>query len=123
MSITTGSVIWAVQLNFWIKEGRSYGRNWQTSKFERDFKLENLQRVNFDLACDLDNVEKFLAQGCFRDTKDPLSETDAQFYRRYAENLKWEKLVHRVRGFLHEICDGDIALHTQMVPSDLLVPS
>ena len=45
---------------------------------------------------DLDNVGKFLAQGCFRDPKDPLSETDSQLYRQYAE--RWEELVHRIRG-------------------------
>ena len=66
----------------------------QTSNFKRD--LEDLQGVDSDLASDLDNVGKFLVQGCFRDPKDPLSETDAQLYRRYAE--KWEELVHRIRG-------------------------
>jgi CHAT domain-containing protein len=66
----------------------------QTSNFKRD--LEDLREVNSNLASDLDNVGKFLAQGCFRDTKDQLSETDAQLYRRYAE--KWEELVHRIRG-------------------------
>ena len=66
----------------------------QTSNFKRD--LEDLREVDSDLASDLDNVGKFLAQGCFRDPKDPLSETDAQLYREYAE--KWEELVHRVRG-------------------------
>ena len=66
----------------------------QTSNFKRD--LEDLQEVDSDLANNLDNVGKFLAQGCFRDPKDPLSETDAQLYRRYAE--KWEELVHRIRG-------------------------
>ena len=66
----------------------------QTSNFKQD--LEDLRRVNSDLARDLDNAGKFLAQGCFHDPKDPLSETDAQLYRRYAE--KWEELVHRIRG-------------------------
>ena len=66
----------------------------QTSNFKQD--LEDLRGVNSDLAGDLDNVGKFLAQGCFRDPKDPLSETDAQLYRQYAE--KWEELVHLVRG-------------------------
>ena len=66
----------------------------QTSNFKQD--LEDLQGVDSDLASDLDNVGKFLAQGCFRDPKDPLSETDAQLYRRYAE--KWEELVYRIRG-------------------------
>ena len=54
----------------------------QTSNFKRD--LEDLQGVDSDLASDLDIVGKFLAQGCFRDPKDLLSETDAQLYR-YAE--------------------------------------
>ena len=66
----------------------------QTSNFKRD--LEDLREVDSDLASDLDNVGKFRAQGCFRDPKDPLSETDAQLYREYAE--KWEELVHRIRG-------------------------
>ena len=66
----------------------------QTSNFNQD--LDDLQRVDADLASDLDNVGKFLAQGCFRDPKDPLSETDAQLYRQHAE--KWEELVHRIRG-------------------------
>ena len=66
----------------------------QTSNFKRD--LEDLQGVDSDLAKDLENVGKFLTQGCYRDAKDPLSETDAQLYRRYAE--KWEELVHRIRG-------------------------
>jgi tetratricopeptide (TPR) repeat protein len=57
----------------------------QTSNFKLD--LEDLKGVDSDLADDLDNVGKFLAQGCFYDPKDPLSETDAQLYRRYAE--KW----------------------------------
>ena len=68
----------------------------QTSNFKRD--LEDLKEVNSDLANDLDNVGKFLAKDCFRDPKDPLSETDAQLYRRNAE--KWENLVHRIRGLL-----------------------
>jgi CHAT domain-containing protein/tetratricopeptide (TPR) repeat protein len=66
----------------------------QTSNFKQD--LEDLRGVDSDLASDLDNVGKFLAQGCFRDPNDPLSETDGQLYRRYAE--KWEELVHRIRG-------------------------
>ena len=66
----------------------------QTSNFKRD--LEDLRKVDRDLANDLDNVGKFLAQSCFRDPNDPLSETDAQLYRRNAE--KWESLVHRIRG-------------------------
>ena len=72
----------------------------QTSNLKRD--LEDLRKVDPDLASDLDNVGKFLVQGCFRDQNDPLSETDAQLYRRYAE--KWEELVHRIRslpGFHH----------------------
>ena len=48
------------------------------------------------LASDLDNAGEFLAQGCFRDPKVFLSETDARSYHRYAE--KWEELVHRIRG-------------------------
>ena len=66
----------------------------QTSNFKQD--LEDLRRVDSELASDLDSAGKFLAQGCFRDPKDPLSETDAQLYRRNAE--KWEELVHRIRG-------------------------
>ena len=66
----------------------------QTSNFKCD--LEDLQGVDSNLASDLDNAGKFLAQGCFRDPRDPFSETDAQLYRRYAE--KWEELVHHVRG-------------------------
>ena len=80
----------------------------QTSNFKRD--LNDLQAVNSDLANDLDNVGKFLAQGCFRDPKDPLSETDAQLYRRYAE--KWEELVHRIRslqGFHHFLLPSPIS--------------
>ena len=65
----------------------------QTSNFKQD--LEDLRGVDSDLANDVDNVGKFLAQGCFRDPKD-LSEADAQLFRRYAE--KWEELVHRIRG-------------------------
>ena len=65
----------------------------QTSNFKRD--LEDLRRVDSDLAGDLGNVGKFLAQGCFRDPNDSLSETDAQLYRLYA--AKWEDLVHRIR--------------------------
>ena len=64
----------------------------QTSNFKRD--LEDLQGIDSDLARDLENVGKFLTQGCYRDAKDPLSETDAQLYRRYAE--KWDELVHRI---------------------------
>ena len=66
----------------------------QTSNFKQDY--EDLQKVDSDLASDLDSVGKSLAQGCFRDPKDALSETDAQLYRRSAE--KWEELVHRIRG-------------------------
>jgi tetratricopeptide (TPR) repeat protein len=66
----------------------------QTSNFKQD--LEDLQEVDSDIASDLDNVGKFLAQGCFRDPNDPLSETETQLYRRYAE--RWEELVYRIRG-------------------------
>ena len=66
----------------------------QTSNFKQD--LEDLRRVNSDLARDLDVTGNFLAQGCFRDPNDPLSETDSRLYRRYAE--KWEELVQRIRG-------------------------
>jgi hypothetical protein len=65
----------------------------QTSNFKQD--LEDLQKKDANLARDLDNTGRFLAQGCFRDPKDPLSEIDAQLYRRRAE--KWEELVHRIR--------------------------
>ena len=66
----------------------------QTSNFT--LELEDLKKVDSDIANDLDNVGKFLAQGCFRNPRDPLSEIDAQLYRRNAE--KWEKLVRRIRG-------------------------
>ena len=66
----------------------------QTSNFKRD--LEDLRKVDSDLANDLDNVGKFLAQGCFRDTNDPLSESDAQLYRRKAG--EWESLVNSIRA-------------------------
>ena len=72
----------------------------QTSNFKRD--LEDLQAVDSLLASDLDNAGKFLAQSCFRDPNDTLSEADAQLYRRYAE--KWEEHVNRIRripGFHH----------------------
>ena len=67
-----------------LEQGRSILWS-QTSNFKRD--LEDLQGIDSDLAIDLNNAGKFLAQGCFRDPKDPLSEADAQLYRRYAE--KW----------------------------------
>ena len=80
----------------------------QTSNFKRG--LDDLREVDSNLASDLDNVGKFLAQGCFRDPNDPLSETDAQLYRRYAE--KWEDLVHRIRvlpGFHHFLLPSPIS--------------
>ena len=78
-----------------LEQGRSILWS-QTSNFKRD--LEDLKEVDSDLADDLDNVGKFLAQGCFRDPNgSDLSEIDAQSYRRHAE--KWEELVHRIRGF------------------------
>ena len=55
----------------------------QTSNLKRD--LDGLREVDSNLASGLDNVGKFLAQGCFRDPNEPFSETDAQLYRRYAE--------------------------------------
>ena len=80
----------------------------QTSNFTRE--LEDLKKVDSDIANDLDNVGKFLAQGCFRSPRDPLSEIDAQLYRRNAE--KWENLVSRIcalPGFHHFLLPSPIS--------------
>ena len=82
-----------------LEQGRSILWS-QTSNFKQD--LDDLRKVDSNLASNLDNVGKILSQGCFRDPNDPLSESDAQLYRRYAE--KWEDLVRRIRdlpGFDH----------------------
>ena len=76
-----------------LEQGRSILWS-QSSNLKQD--LDDLREVDPSLASDLDNARKFLAQGRFRDPNDPLSETDAQLYRRHAE--KWEEIVHRVRG-------------------------
>ena len=65
----------------------------QTSNFKQD--LEELRKKHPQLADELDLAGKILGQGCFHDSNDTLSESDAQVYRRSAE--KWEELVSKIR--------------------------
>ena len=72
--------------------------------------------MDSNLANDLDNVGKILAQGCFCDTNNPLSETDAQLYRRNAE--EWESLVNRIRAlpdFHHFLLPSPISTLRRMI--------
>jgi CHAT domain len=57
--------------------------------------LEDLRKVDPQLAEDLDRAGRALNQSCFRDPKNMLSEVEARLYRRTAE--KWEELVCRAR--------------------------
>jgi CHAT domain-containing protein/tetratricopeptide (TPR) repeat protein len=80
----------------------------QASSLKQD--LKTLHKVNSQLAEDLDRIGKALGQSCFRNSKDMLSETDAQLFRRYAEN--WDELVCRVRklpGFDHFLLPSPIS--------------
>ena len=65
----------------------------QASSLKQD--LRALQEVDSLLAKDLDRVGKALGQSCFRSPKDMPSETDAQLFRRYAE--QWDELLSRAR--------------------------
>ena len=65
----------------------------QASSLKQD--LQTLEVVDSQLAGDLDRIGKVLSQSCFRNPKLVISETDAQLFRRYAE--QWNEILYRVR--------------------------